>query len=43
LTLREGLPPRRIEVTTRIGIRQAADRPLRFFDADSPSVSARRR
>ncbi len=43
LTLREGFPPRRIEVTTRIGIRQAADRPLRFFDADSPSVSARRR
>jgi DNA-3-methyladenine glycosylase len=43
LTLREGRPAKRIEVTTRIGIRQAADRPLRFFDADSPSVSARRR
>lgn len=42
LTLREGRPPRRIEVTTRIGIRHAAERPLRFFDADSPSVSARK-
>lgn len=43
LTLREGRPADRIEITTRIGIRQAADRPLRFFDAASPSVSARRR
>jgi DNA-3-methyladenine glycosylase len=39
LTLREGPPPRRIGVSTRIGIRLAADRPLRFFDADSPAVS----
>jgi DNA-3-methyladenine glycosylase len=43
LTLREGRPPRHVKVTTRIGIRHAADRPLRFFDADSPAVSARRR
>jgi DNA-3-methyladenine glycosylase len=39
LTLRDGLPPRAIAVSPRIGIRVAADRPLRFFDADSPSVS----
>jgi DNA-3-methyladenine glycosylase len=43
LTLREGRSPQRVEVTTRVGIRQAADRPLRFYDADSPSVSAPRR
>jgi DNA-3-methyladenine glycosylase len=43
LLLREGRPPRRIEVTTRIGIRLAADRRLRFLDADSSAVSARRR
>src|SRR5262245_34891089 len=41
LTLREGAPPRRIGVSPRIGIRRAADRPLRFFDEDSPAVSAR--
>ena len=39
LTLREGPPPRRIGVSPRIGIRLAADRPLRFFDAESPAVS----
>ena len=39
LTLRDGPPPRRIGVSPRIGIRLAADRPLRFFDADSPAVS----
>jgi DNA-3-methyladenine glycosylase len=43
LTLREGPAPPHIEVTTRIGIRHAADRPLRFLDPDSPSVSSRRR
>jgi DNA-3-methyladenine glycosylase len=42
LYLREGPPPRRIGVTTRVGIRQAADRPLRFFDADSTAVSIHR-
>ena len=39
LTLRDGPPPGRIGVSPRIGIRQAADRPLRFFDAESPAVS----
>ena len=42
LYLREGAPPRRIGVTTRVGIRQAADWPLRFFDADSTAVSIHR-
>jgi DNA-3-methyladenine glycosylase len=40
--LREGVRPRRIGVTTRVGIRQAADWPLRFFDADSAAVSVHR-
>jgi DNA-3-methyladenine glycosylase len=39
LTLAPGTPPRRIGVTPRVGIRQAAERPLRFFDADSRAVS----
>lgn len=39
LALREGEPPRRIGVSARIGIRHAAERPLRFFDADSKAVS----
>ncbi len=43
LTLREGDPPARVGVSPRIGIRRAADRPLRFFDADSPAVSGARR
>jgi DNA-3-methyladenine glycosylase len=42
LYLREGVAPRRIGVTTRVGIRLAADRPLRFFDADSTAVSIHR-
>lgn len=42
LTLREGRRPRRICVSPRIGIRHAAGRPLRFFDADSPAVSGPR-
>jgi DNA-3-methyladenine glycosylase len=42
LYLREGTPPARIGVSTRVGIRQAADRPLRFHDADSRAVSAPR-
>jgi len=41
LHLREGPPPRRVAVSPRVGIRQAAERPLRFYDADSPAVSAR--
>lgn len=39
LTLREGSAPERIEVSPRIGIRLAAERPLRFFDADSKAVT----
>ena len=41
-TCAKGRPPLRIGVSTRVGIRQAADRPLRFFDADSPAVSPHR-
>jgi DNA-3-methyladenine glycosylase len=40
LQLREGEPPAQVGVSPRIGIRQAADRPLRFFDEDSAAVSA---
>jgi DNA-3-methyladenine glycosylase len=43
LTLRDGPPPRRIAASPRIGIRLAADRLLRFYDADSPAVSGARR
>ena len=43
LTLRPGRPPRRVAVSRRIGIRHAADRRLRFYDPDSPAVSAERR
>ena len=39
LVLRAGRRPRHVGVSPRIGIRQAADRPLRFFDADSAAVS----
>lgn len=39
LTLREGPPPERIAVSPRVGIRRATERPLRFFDPDSPAVS----
>lgn len=39
LTLRDGSPPARITVSPRIGIRHAADWPLRFFDAESAAVS----
>lgn len=42
LWLREGRAPKRIEVTQRIGITQAAERPLRFYDADSRAVSGPR-
>jgi DNA-3-methyladenine glycosylase len=40
LTLREGRPPRRVAASRRVGIRQAADRRLRFYDPSSPAVSA---
>ena len=39
VTLREGPAPARIGVSPRVGIRHAAERPLRFFDADSEEVS----
>jgi len=39
LYLREGDPPAAIAVSPRIGIRQAADRPLRFYDPASAAVS----
>jgi DNA-3-methyladenine glycosylase len=41
LWLREGEPPARIGVSTRVGIRHAASRPLRFFDEASAAVSGR--
>jgi DNA-3-methyladenine glycosylase len=39
LTLREGPPPAEIRVSVRVGIRHAAEAPLRFFDAASREVS----
>jgi DNA-3-methyladenine glycosylase len=39
LYLREGAGPRRIAISTRVGIQKAADRPLRFFDESSAAVS----
>lgn len=39
LWLREGTPPERVAVTPRVGIRHAAERPLRFLDAASAAVS----
>jgi DNA-3-methyladenine glycosylase len=40
LTLREGRPAERVDVTSRVGIRRAASWPLRFYDPASPAVSA---
>jgi len=42
LTLREAPPPARIQTGPRVGIRRAAERPLRFFDPTSPAVSLHR-
>lgn len=42
LTLREGVPPARVAVSPRVGIRRARARPLRFYDAESAAVSAPR-
>ena len=39
LYLREGARPAAVATSPRIGIRQAADLPLRFFDPGSPAVS----
>jgi DNA-3-methyladenine glycosylase len=41
LWLREGTPPARIGVSARVGITRAAERELRYYDADSPAVSRR--
>jgi len=41
LTLRRGRNPARVAVSPRIGIRHAAERPLRFYDPASPAVSGR--
>jgi DNA-3-methyladenine glycosylase len=41
LHLREGTPPPGISVATRVGIRLAAERPLRFYDASSAAVSSK--
>jgi len=43
LYLREGTPPARVGISARIGIRAAAERPLRFYDRDSAEVSGPRR
>jgi DNA-3-methyladenine glycosylase len=40
LTLREGNAPPVVAVSTRVGIRRAVRRPLRFFDPQSAAVSA---
>lgn len=40
LTLREGAPPRRVAVSPRVGIRHATSWALRFYDPESPAVSA---
>jgi DNA-3-methyladenine glycosylase len=42
LTLRAGDGLARVAVSRRVGIREAAERRLRFFDPASPSVSAQR-
>jgi DNA-3-methyladenine glycosylase len=39
LWLREGSAPAAIGVSPRVGVRLAAERPLRFFDPASPAVS----
>ena len=41
LWLREGPPPANVTVAPRVGIRVAAELPLRFYDDDSASVSVR--
>ena len=40
LTLREGTPPKRVAVSGRVGVNEAAERRLRFYDPASPAVSA---
>jgi len=38
----DGFPPGKIQITPRIGIRKAADRPLRYIVAGNPFVSGRK-
>ena len=40
LYLREGRAPERIGTSPRVGVTLAADEALRFFDPESPAVSA---
>jgi DNA-3-methyladenine glycosylase len=40
--LREGTAPARVSVSPRVGITKAAERELRYFDAQSAAVSGRR-
>ena len=42
LSLREGDPPAAVATSPRVGIRHAAERPLRFFDPESRAVSSAR-
>ena len=42
LTLRAGPAPMEVGVSPRVGIRLAAEEPLRFFDPESPAVSSPR-
>ena len=39
LRLWPGAPPAQVDASQRIGIRRATDRPWRFTDPDSPSLS----
>jgi 3-methyladenine DNA glycosylase Mpg len=43
LSLRPGPRPVRVLVSRRVGIRKASERLLRFYDPESPAVSARPR
>ncbi|WP_193609969.1 DNA-3-methyladenine glycosylase [Nocardioides lijunqiniae] len=42
ITLEPGTPPPRVEAGPRVGLRQAPDRPWRFWTPGEPSVSAYR-
>jgi len=43
LWIEKGRKPKRIGASKRIGVSADLDRPLRFFDLDSPAVSAHRK
>jgi DNA-3-methyladenine glycosylase len=42
LTLEPGSPPREVRTGPRVGLREAGDRPWRFYLADDPTVSVYR-